>query len=243
MSSMSPAGVGTSPSIIQQALPSPITPITPAASWASPDDDHEDLLERFVDNLSRGVGTPLRTSTPVPTQGNVVGVEPRCVPRQNMPSTPSGAGSRRISNASGGSGGRRSGRQSGGRRSGGRGGGGDSNGDDDDDDVEDSTPLDRLGPKDVDVGNELTGSSMTSSCNNSWHKSYKIHDKRLQVDVLWASQPPTLSRRPTKTTMTHCDTQFNQCAELKTMSTAVTVLNGSSSQTPIRSSHNVDLLH
>ena len=149
MSSMSPAGVETSPSIIQQALPSPITPITPAASWASPDDDP---LERFVDNLSPGMGTPLRTSTPVPTQGNVAGVEPRCVPRQNTPSTPSDAGSRRISNTSGGSGGRRSGgssgRQSGGsggRRSGGRRGGGDSNGDDDDDNVEDSIPLDRLG--------------------------------------------------------------------------------------------------
>ena len=151
MSSMSPAGVETSPSIIQQALPSPITPITPAASWASPDDDP---LERFVDNLSPGMGTPLKTSTPVPTQGNVAGVEPRCVPRQNTPSTPSDAGSRRISNTSGGSGGRRSGgssgRQSGGsggRRSGGRRGGGDSNGDDDDDDdnVEDSIPLDRLG--------------------------------------------------------------------------------------------------
>ena len=149
MSSMSPAGVETSPSIIQQALPSPITPITPAASWASPDDDP---LERFVDNLSPGMGTPLRTSTPVPTQGNVAGVEPRCVPRQNTPSTPSDAGSRRISNASGGSGGRRSGgssgRQSGGsggRRSGGRRGGGDSNGDDDDINVEDSIPLDRLG--------------------------------------------------------------------------------------------------
>ena len=149
MSSTSPAGVETSPSIIQQALPSPITPITPAASWASPDDDP---LERFVDNLSPGMGTPLRTSTPVPTQGNVAGVEPRCVPRQNTPSTPSDAGSRRISNTSGGSGGRRSGgssgRQSGGsggRRSGGRRGGGDSNGDDDDDNVEDSIPLDRLG--------------------------------------------------------------------------------------------------
>ena len=98
------------------------------------------------------MGTPLRTSTPVPTQGNVAGVEPRCVPRQNTPSTPSDAGSRRISNTSGGSGGRRSGgssgRQSGGsggRRSGGRRGGGDSNGDDDDINVEDSIPLDRLG--------------------------------------------------------------------------------------------------
>ena len=84
---MNPAGVGTS--IIEQALPSPIEPMSPYASWASP--RYENPLERFVDNLSpgvgtsrrsaavnntppAGVGTPLRTSTPVPTQGNAVGV-------------------------------------------------------------------------------------------------------------------------------------------------------------------------
>ena len=44
-------------------------------------------------------------------------------------------------------------------------------------------------------------------------------------------------------TTTHRDMQFYQCAELKTMSTAVTVLNGSSSQTQIRSSLDVDLVH
>ena len=86
---MNPAGVGTSPSIIEQALPSPIEPMSPYASWASPRD--EDPLEQFVDNLSpgvgtdrrspvvnntppAGVGTPLRSSTPIPTQGNAVGV-------------------------------------------------------------------------------------------------------------------------------------------------------------------------
>ena len=84
---MNPAGVGTN--IIEQALPSPIQPMSPYASRASPGD--EDPLERFVDNLSPGVGTaqtstpidnaspagagtPLRTSTPVPAQGNAVGV-------------------------------------------------------------------------------------------------------------------------------------------------------------------------
>ena len=89
MSSMSPAGVGTSPSIIQQALPSPITPMTPTASWASSGDD--DPLELYVDALTpgvrtsrrssavnnnppAGVGTPLRTSSPVPKDGNAVGV-------------------------------------------------------------------------------------------------------------------------------------------------------------------------
>ena len=84
---MNPAGVGTN--IIEQALPSPIEPMSPYASWASPRD--EDPLEQFVDNLSpgvgtdrrspvvnntppAGVGTPLRSTTPIPTQGNAVGV-------------------------------------------------------------------------------------------------------------------------------------------------------------------------
>ena len=84
---MNPVGVGTN--IIEQALPSPIQPMSPYASWASPGD--EDPLEQFVDNLSPGVGTvrastpidnaspagagtPLRTSTPVPAQGDAVGV-------------------------------------------------------------------------------------------------------------------------------------------------------------------------
>ena len=48
---MNPAGVGTS--IIEQALPSPIEPMSPYMSWASPRE--EDPLERFVDNLSPGV--------------------------------------------------------------------------------------------------------------------------------------------------------------------------------------------
>ena len=55
---MNPAGVGTN--IIQQALPSPITPMSPYASWASSGD--EDPLEQFVDAL--GAGT-VRTSTPI----------------------------------------------------------------------------------------------------------------------------------------------------------------------------------
>ena len=83
---MNPAGVGTN--IIEQALPSPIEPMSPYASWASP--GYEDPLERFVDNLTAGagtarastpignvppagVGTPLRASTPI-QQGNAVGV-------------------------------------------------------------------------------------------------------------------------------------------------------------------------
>ena len=198
---MNPAGVGTSPSIIEQALPSPIQPMSPYASWASAGDD-DDPLERFVDALTPGVGTsrrslvvnntppaglatPLRTSTPVPTQGNAVGVgatafgtraipgrtqtppgqtyltaaqrrkgpaattgqratvarkAPRSRPRQNTPSTPSDAGSRRTSSASNGSG-------NGGRRSGaGGGGGGSGGGGGDDDDDGDSTPSSVTGP-------------------------------------------------------------------------------------------------
>ena len=86
---MNPAGAGTN--IIEQALPSPIEPVSPYASWAS--SEGEDELERFVDNLFNlapgagtatasapvnnappaGVGTPLRASTPI-QQGNAVGV-------------------------------------------------------------------------------------------------------------------------------------------------------------------------
>ena len=84
---MNPAGVGTN--IIEQALPSPIEPMSPYASWAPPA-DYEDPLERFVDALSpgagtarrspvvntppAGAGTPLRASTPIPAQGNAAGV-------------------------------------------------------------------------------------------------------------------------------------------------------------------------
>ena len=89
MSSMSPVGLGTSPSIIEQALPSPITPMTPAVSWASPGDEEEDPLERFVNSPGvgtnrrssavsntppAGVRTPLRPSTRVPMQGDVARV-------------------------------------------------------------------------------------------------------------------------------------------------------------------------
>ena len=55
---MNPAGVGTN--IIEQALPSPIEPMSPYASWAPPA-DYEDPLEQFVDNLSPGVGTVRRS--------------------------------------------------------------------------------------------------------------------------------------------------------------------------------------
>ena len=94
---MNPAGVGTN--IIEQALPSPIEPMSPYASWAPPrsspytssaSSGYQDPLEQFVDALSpgagtarrspvvntppAGVGTPLRASTPIQTQGNAVGV-------------------------------------------------------------------------------------------------------------------------------------------------------------------------
>ena len=51
---MNPAGAGTN--IIQQALPSPISPISPYASWASSGD--EDPLEQFVDALGAGNHRP-----------------------------------------------------------------------------------------------------------------------------------------------------------------------------------------
>ena len=57
----SPAGFGTSPSIIVQALPSDLSPVDPRSpySWEEDDayDPNEDLLERFVANLGPGAGT------------------------------------------------------------------------------------------------------------------------------------------------------------------------------------------
>ena len=53
-------------------------------------------------------------------------------------------------------------------------------------------------PQDVDVCDEPIGSSMTPRCNSSRHKSYKMNAKRQRVDALRVSQPPTPSRRPTK---------------------------------------------
>ena len=79
----SPAGVGTLPSIIAQALPSDISPIDPRSpySWEQDDayDPNEDLLERFVVNMGPGAGTAatapiaslVRTSTPIPTVAGV----------------------------------------------------------------------------------------------------------------------------------------------------------------------------
>ena len=193
--SISPAGVGVSPDIIAQALPSDLSPVDPRSpySWEQVDDydPNDDLLEQFVVNMGPGVGTartppgdvnpppagvgaPLQASTPLPARGPAAGVgstsfntrnlpgraptppgrgylsaaargkrpavgykQPRRVPRQNTPSTPSDLGSHRRSSASS-SGGRRRSGGSGGRRSGGGGGGG---GDDDD-----STPSGQAGP-------------------------------------------------------------------------------------------------
>ena len=163
----SPAGVGASPSIIARALPSPLSPGSPY-SWEEMGqsyDPNDDLLERFVANMSPGTGTarrspavlntppagagaPVTTSTPIPgatvagvgstafntrnlpgrsttppaqgylsaaargkqpvvahkiprTRPTTGGKQPRRVPRQNMPSTPSDPGSWRRSSASG----------------------------------------------------------------------------------------------------------------------------------------------
>ena len=213
----SPAGVGTSPSLLAQALPSDLSPldIRSPYSWEEMDsyDPNNDLLNMFVTNLGPGVGTtrrspaarntppagagsPAATSTPratvagvgtfttrnVPgrastppgqeylsaaargkrpvvahktprTRPTTGGKQPRRVPRQNTPSTPSDPGSRRRSSASGNSSRRSSGRGSGGGGGGGRGGGGgggggggSGGGDDDDDDDYDSTPSSVAGP-------------------------------------------------------------------------------------------------
>ena len=173
--SISPAGVGVSPDIIAQALPSDLSPVDPRSpySWEQVDDydPNDDLLEQFVVNMGPGVGTartppgdvnpppagvgaPLQASTPLPARGPAAGVgstsfntrnlpgraptppgrgylsaaargkrpavgykQPRRVPRQNTPPTPSDPGSRRRSSASSGGSRRRSG-GSGGRRSG-----------------------------------------------------------------------------------------------------------------------------
>ena len=101
---MNPAEAGTN--IIQQALPSPISPMSPYASWASSGD--EDPLEQFVDALGAGTictstpignappagaGTPARLSPVMSPQPSAVGVggtipsiaiPPACVTEKTM---------------------------------------------------------------------------------------------------------------------------------------------------------------
>ena len=121
----SPAGVGTSPSIIAQALPSDLSPLDFGSpySWEQVDDydPNEDLLQRYVDQVGpgtpvAGIGTPPGTSTPRATVAGVGTFTTRNIPgrrttppgrgylvsigkgaRQPTPSTPSTPRSRRSS--------------------------------------------------------------------------------------------------------------------------------------------------
>ena len=107
----SPAGVGTSPSLLAQALPSDLSPldIRSPYSWEEMDsyDPNDDLLNMFVTNLGPGVGTarrspaslntppagagsPAATSTPRATVAGVGTFTTRNIP--GRASTPPGQG-------------------------------------------------------------------------------------------------------------------------------------------------------
>ena len=68
MSSLSPAGVGTSPSIIAQALPSPLSPLEDIDLAYAYNDD---FLSQYIQSLGPGVGTsttpPLMNTPPAGT--------------------------------------------------------------------------------------------------------------------------------------------------------------------------------
>ena len=85
----SPAGVGTSPSLLAQALPSDLSPIDLGSpySWEQDDDydPNEDLLQRYVDQVGpgtpvAGIGTPPSTSTPRATVAGVGTFSTRNIP-------------------------------------------------------------------------------------------------------------------------------------------------------------------
>ena len=85
----SPAGVGTSPSILAQALPSDLSPLDLGSpySWEQDDayDPNEDLLQRYVGQVGpgtpvAGIGTPPSTSTPRATVAGVGTFTTRNIP-------------------------------------------------------------------------------------------------------------------------------------------------------------------
>ena len=86
----SPAGVGTSPSLLAQALPSDLSPLDLGSpySWEQDDayDPNEDLLQRYVDQVGpgtpvAGIGTPPpSTSTPRATVAGVGTFTTRNIP-------------------------------------------------------------------------------------------------------------------------------------------------------------------
>ena len=93
----SPAGVGTSPSLLAQALPSDLSPFDLGSSYSWEQDDdydpNEDLLQRYVDQVGpgtpvAGIGTPPSTSTPRATVAGVGTFSTRNIPGRR--STPPG---------------------------------------------------------------------------------------------------------------------------------------------------------
>ena len=84
----SPAGVGTSPSILAQALPSDLSPLDLRSPYSWEDDATEDLLQRYVDQVGpspinspvAGIGTPATTSTPRATVAGVGTFSTRNIP-------------------------------------------------------------------------------------------------------------------------------------------------------------------
>ena len=105
----SPAGVGTSPDILAQALPTDLSPADFASpySWEQDDayDPNDDVLERYVTNLGpgagttsplggnntiAGVGTSPRTSTPTASVAGVGTFNTRNLP--GRAATPPGQG-------------------------------------------------------------------------------------------------------------------------------------------------------
>ena len=80
----SPAGVGTSPSLLAQALPSDLSPLDFGSPYSWEQDD-DDFLQRYVDQVGpgtpvAGIGTPPSTSTPRATVAGVGTFSTRNIP-------------------------------------------------------------------------------------------------------------------------------------------------------------------
>ena len=80
----SPAGVGTSPSLLAQALPSDLSPLDLGSPYSWEQDD-DDFLQRYVDQVGpgtpvAGIGKPPSTSTPRATVAGVGTFSTRNIP-------------------------------------------------------------------------------------------------------------------------------------------------------------------